>query len=259
MVTSSNEGNVFWNSVELTVGTVYFLEFATSAPEITTCISGSTSNPYAGGNLYANNEFQPFLNFDYGFRTNTCPPAADITWEGPNITDGVNTTSATINPPLGVHTYTMTVFDPVTNCTASDQVVVTRGENVSTNTSEIAIDSYTWNGVTYTETGQYTQVLESSLGCDSTVTLTLILGFTDIENFENSQAKIYPNPTTDLITIAFDSHSAEIELLDASGRNILSRRITSGETISLAQEPSGVFFVRMTTEDTTRVYRIIKQ
>jgi hypothetical protein len=49
--------------------------------------------------------------------------------------------------------------------------------NESSNTSFNATScvSYTWNGVPYTATGDYTQVFENGAGCDSTVTLHLTI------------------------------------------------------------------------------------
>lgn len=259
MVENSSIGNVYWNSVPLNVGTVYYLEFTTSSPEITTCVAGSTVNPYPGGALYANSGFQEFPGFDYTFRTFTCAPSASITWEGPNITSGANTTTLTINPPVGVHTYTMTIVDPNTNCTASDEVVVTIGEPVFSQFTQNAIDSFTWNDVTYTESGEYVQVLETSLGCDSTVTMELVMNYTNIEDYETSMVTIYPNPTNNLITVEFEAALASMEVLDASGRVIQTRDITSGETVSLENESTGVFFIRLTTDKATTVHRVVKQ
>lgn len=259
MVENASIGNVYWNSVPLTVGTVYFLEFTSSAPQITTCIAGSTVNPYPGGYVHANSGFQEYTNFDYTFRTFTCAPIADVSWEGPNITAGANTTTPTINPPVGEHTYTLTVVDLITNCTITDEVVVTRGENVTNEITEIAVDSYTWNDITYTEGGQYTQTFETSLGCDSTVTLILNMDYTNIETYSTSLVKIYPNPTQNLITIEFEATFALIEVLDASGRTIQSTNITSGQSISLENETTGVFFLRLTTDQSTSVHRIVKQ
>lgn len=259
MVENAYIGNVYWNSVPLTVGTVYFLEFTTSLPEITTCIAGSTVNPYPGGALYANSGFQEFPSFDYTFRTFTCAPSANITWEGPNITSGANTTTLTINPPVGVHTYTMTIVDPNTNCTASDEVVVTIGEPVFSQFTQNAIDSFTWNDVTYTESGEYVQVLETSLGCDSTVTMELVMNYTNIEDYETSMVTIYPNPTNDLVVVEFNAASAQIEILDAQGKVIQTSHINSGEQISLKNAQSGVYFIRISNENATTVHRIVKQ
>jgi hypothetical protein len=259
MLNNVTAGDVLWNSVPLTIGTTYYLEFATSAPEISTCVSGSTLNAYPGGILYANAGFNEYPNFDYTFRTFTCPASPEVSWEGPNITAGANTTTPTINPPVGVHTYIMTITDPATNCTATDEVTVTVGQPVSSQFNQIALDSYTWNDITYTESGQYVQVLETSLGCDSTVTMVLILNYTNIEDYANTLVSIFPNPTNNLITIEFEAALAQLEVIDAQGKVLQNKTITSGERISLEQEANGIFFIRLTTDQATTVHRVVKQ
>lgn len=170
-VNNSNMGDVSWSSVTLVPGSFYYLVFTTT--NITACVAGSTNNPYSGGFLYANGGFQTFPSFDYTFRTYACGFSADVTWTGPNIVSGANTLNPFVNPPNGQSTYTLTIFDPETNCTASDNVVVTRGAPSSAQVQQNACGPYTWNNTTYTESGQYVQVLENASGCDSTVTLNL--------------------------------------------------------------------------------------
>lgn len=121
------------------------------------------------------------------------------------------------------------------------------------------MDSYTWNGVTYTESGQYVQVLETSLGCDSTVSMELVMNYTNIEDYETTMVTIYPNPTNDLVVVEFNAASAQIEILDAQGKLIQTSTIVSGDQISLKNEQSGVYFVKIITENASTVHRIVKQ
>jgi hypothetical protein len=52
--------------------------------------------------------------------------------------------------------------------------------------TQTALDSYTLNGQTYTQSGTYTQVVPAANGCDSTITLNLTLNFTGIHELVNS-------------------------------------------------------------------------
>jgi len=52
--------------------------------------------------------------------------------------------------------------------------------------TQTALDSYTLNGQTYTQSGTYTQVVPAANGCDSTITLNLTLNFTGIHDLVNS-------------------------------------------------------------------------
>jgi len=66
-------------------------------------------------------------------------------------------------------------------CTGTDTVVVTVLENATSTLTETALDSYTLNGQTYTQSGTYTQTLTAANGCDSTITLNLTLNFTGMD------------------------------------------------------------------------------
>ena len=55
--------------------------------------------------------------------------------------------------------------------------------NSSIDTSTVVeCDSYTWNGNNYTSSGTYTWVGTNSNGCDSTVTLNLVLNNSTISD-----------------------------------------------------------------------------
>jgi hypothetical protein len=71
-------------------------------------------------------------------------------------------------------------------CTGSDTVVISVLENAASSLIQTALDSYTLNGQTYTQSGTYTQVIPAANGCDSTITLNLTLNFTGIHELGNS-------------------------------------------------------------------------
>jgi hypothetical protein len=59
-------------------------------------------------------------------------------------------------------------------------------ENAESSLTQTALDSYTLNGQTYTQSGTYTQVVPAANGCDSTITLNLSLNFTGINELGTS-------------------------------------------------------------------------
>ena len=81
--------------------------------------------------------------------------------------------------PAQSNAYVVTAQDTL-GCTGTDTVVVTVLENATSTLTETALDSYTLNGQTYTQSGTYTQVIPAANGCDSTITLNLTLNFTGI-------------------------------------------------------------------------------
>jgi hypothetical protein len=89
---------------------------------------------------------------------------------------------------------------------------------------------------------------------------TLCSGTTGTYDVElASKIKIYPNPSSDIITIS-NPIGDVIEIFDMTGRLIRSERVNGNtQTISLQGIPSGAYVVRM-QEKTLRVsYKIIKQ
>lgn len=88
--------------------------------------------------------------------------------------------------------------------------------------------------------------------CESITSIGL-----DSEAWINS--RIYPNPTFDYITIEFNDTFADVELYDAQGKLIRKTTIQSGDQISLNQEQSGVYFVRIISESGAYMHRVVKQ
>jgi hypothetical protein len=91
--------------------------------------------------------------------------------------------------PAQSNTYVVTAQDTL-GCTGTDTVVVTVLENATSTLTETALDSYTLNGQTYTQSGTYTQTLTAANGCDSTITLNLTLNFTGIDELGDAAKKL---------------------------------------------------------------------
>ncbi|MEN9999212.1 MAG: hypothetical protein RI922_2202 [Bacteroidota bacterium] len=121
----------------------------------------------------------------------------------------------------------------LTQCEIADLYNAQLGSlNSSSTLNETALDSYTLNGQTYTQSGTYTQNLPNAAGCDSTITLNLSLNFTGLNELENT-ISIAPNPATDQLTISSSSSINEKYILfDPQGRAILSGKL-SGTTTQL--------------------------
>jgi len=75
-------------------------------------------------------------------------------------------------------------------CQGTDTVVVTVLENAVSTLTQTALDSYTLNGQTYTQSGTYTQTVPAANGCDSTITLNLTLNFTGINELGTGAKKL---------------------------------------------------------------------
>jgi hypothetical protein len=91
--------------------------------------------------------------------------------------------------PAQSNAYIVTAQDTL-GCTGTDTVVVTVLENANSTLTQTALDSYTLNGQTYTQSGTYTQTLTAANGCDSTITLNLTLNFTGIDELGTGAKKL---------------------------------------------------------------------
>ena len=95
-----------------------------------------------------------------------------------NVVDGASFA------PTQTATYTVNGTDSL-GCSGSDTVMVTVLENGANTITQTALDSYTLNGQTYTQSGTYTQTVPAANGCDSVITLNLTLNFTGIHDLGN--------------------------------------------------------------------------
>jgi hypothetical protein len=75
-------------------------------------------------------------------------------------------------------------------CQGTDTMVVTVLENAVSTLTQTALDSYTLNGQTYTQSGTYTQTVPAANGCDSTITLNLTLNFTGMDELGTGAKKL---------------------------------------------------------------------
>lgn len=64
-------------------------------------------------------------------------------------------------------------------------------ESIETVIEETQCDEYTWNGQQYTQSGEYTQTLQTQYGCDSIVTLHLIINPSEAEEFNVTECDSY--------------------------------------------------------------------
>lgn len=134
-------------------------------------------------------------------------------------------------------------------CIGTDTLTVLVNNTSTSILTETALDSYTLNGQTYTQSGTYTQVLPNAVGCDSTITLNLSLDFTGLQELENSFT-ISPNPAKDQLNVFSPSGiSEDYFLLDAQGRKVLTGKLTgTNTTIDISKLAAGSYLVQVGEE-----------
>ncbi len=81
---------------------------------------------------------------------------------------------------------------------------------------------------------------------------------TDVDEINNINVSVYPNPANDVINIELDK-DANIEVLDILGQIIKTINNNNKETtIDIKNLPSGVYFVRITTDKEIITKKLIK-
>jgi hypothetical protein len=134
-------------------------------------------------------------------------------------------------------------------CQSADTLTIFVNQPTSSTLTETALDSYTLNGQTYTQSGTYTQVIPNAAGCDSTITLNLSLDFTNLQELENSFS-VSPNPAKDQLNVLSPSGINEnYFLLDAQGRKVLAGKLTGATTtIDISKLAAGNYLVQVGEE-----------
>jgi hypothetical protein len=157
--------------------------------------------------------------------------------------------------PVFTNTYTVTGTN-ADGCSNTDQVTVVVNENGFVTIDETAMDSYTLNGQTYTQSGTYIQVIPTLAGCDSTITLNLTLSFTGLSELEKG-INMYPNPTHDVLHLeGIEILGLSYTIFDATGRLVLQGKFEHQELYVNTLQP-GTYTLQL--ENTTKPLRFVKE
>ena len=128
--------------------------------------------------------------------------------------------------------------------------------------------TFTWHNQTYTVPGNYKDTLQGTDGCDSVVTLHLSVG-EGVDNVAIFNVTLYPNPAESGqdVFISLDPSMAEqvtsVQILTTTGQVVYSQVVDSQIagpqlTITNCQFPSGIYYVRLTTDnDRVSVQKLI--
>jgi hypothetical protein len=175
------------------------------------------------------------------------------TWNN-NVTDNISFT------PTSTNNYVVIGTDE-NGCQDSDTVQVTVNPTSTSQLTQTAVGSYTLNGQTYTQSGTYTQVLQNSFGCDSTITLNLTINTSGLSEINSNEISIAPNPTTNLTTLTVSQEfiGKSFSIADFAGRIVLQGKIQSlNQTIDLQKVARGSYFLAVENTNLPG-FKIIKE
>lgn len=69
------------------------------------------------------------------------------------------------------------------------------------------------------------------------------------DNFDKSQVKIFPNPTTDYFTITDNPYVNSVEIFNIVGKQMAVTPFQNGDAINVAGFPNGLYLVRMLDDE----------
>jgi hypothetical protein len=125
--------------------------------------------------------------------------------------------------------------------------------------------TYQWNTgettaiITPSANGLYSVVVSDADSCfsDTAIFLVEFVNTTGIEKWNNS-VSIYPNPTSDILTISTGKYSGLIttNIYDLFGRKIIT---TNEKEVSLKSFADGVYILELTAGKNSYTTRIIKE
>ena len=127
--------------------------------------------------------------------------------------------------------------------------------------TETASETFELNGITYNESGTYTQVLENIYGCDSTITIDLTIENTTSIDKSSTELLLYPNPTLETLNITIqEAHIGEIIVLtDAAGKIVMRIKLNQPYTqIDCSKLSKGEYSVAFVKYPKSRVAFIKK-
>ena len=138
--------------------------------------------------------------------------------------------------------------------------------------------SYFWNfgdGTTsglahpthqYPTIGVWTPCLTitDALGCDTTICMQVTPQCTSgIEEEQNSQLLVYPNPSSGLFNLQTDENISQIMIYDMSGKLILEHSVVAANEssieIDLSMFEDGIYILQVSNSITTNSVKLIKQ
>lgn len=78
-----------------------------------------------------------------------------------------------------------------------------------------------------------------------------------VDDFNSIALRVYPNPTTDYITISGITNDADVAIFDTLGRQIAIHTITVSENRIDLSQLTGVFFIKITSDGKTTTKRVV--
>jgi len=82
---------------------------------------------------------------------------------------------------------------------------------------------------------------------------------TGIPNIDKPTITIFPNPSSDFISINGVTGTTQVLIYDIAGRILANNQVESNDKLDIRKLKSGIYFLKLPNTDNNTVFRIIKQ
>lgn len=174
-------------------------------------------------------------------------------------TDG-NNCSASATQTITVNAIPTVTFSALADiCIYNSPVVLSGGLPTGGTYSGIGVTAGSFNPAT---AGLDTHILTYSYidgnGCSGSATSSITVdGCASIDETNVSGLAIYPNPTNGVINVQFEGNTANVSIIDLTGKTVSNKTIQSNEIIDLSNLNAGTYFVNVDVNGTTSTERVI--
>jgi len=118
-------------------------------------------------------------------------------------------------------------------------------------------------GISYAATSNGNYAVEITIGNCVDTSACENITISNINEVENSNISIYPNPTENIFTIDFSNVREDVNytLTSVEGRIIKQQQNVTEQTISidLSEESKGIYLLKVDNNSSVNVYRIVRQ
>jgi len=185
--------------------------------------------------------------------TLTASNSMNYSWNN-NVVDGSPFT------PNATSSYVVTA--DTAGCTSTDSLTVTVNETTTSTIDVTATDTYTSpSGVVYDSSGVYIDTILNANQCDSIITINLTVEYTGINELEKTEVSIYPNPTSEILSISGLEKLNGIygyKIASISG-TVISEIKGQSKHVNVSGLSKGIYFLNIMHEEGIETVQFIKK
>ena len=143
--------------------------------------------------------------------------------------------------------------------------IIPNATGSGTQTVSIGTDNTPVDGEVFTWTGKITLASDGSdTGYNNTGNLVTIITTLDLDNVNENNIRVYPNPTSGWVNMSLELPSIQtngtVVVMDLNGKVLQSFELDSDEIqVNLETYPAGVYFIKVNTLGSVHTAKVLKK